>query len=231
MREHEPMASFDYYAVDQHPLESKAEFGNDVGKIDNDKVAVQIHRWVEAPIDQLKRREHVIGDWLVAERLLVRRGDPIGKRLESKAANAKDDRDKNAFAIHIEFPEWSKYMNAFHIQGKAHEVRGKKLWDTDGFAIEFPIGNRPPVLVDFEGGKRGQGSTAEDSAYEILVLDSDGKLIVRNSAADAGNDERLARYNHWRTRLIQGRSASGDGGERPAMPNMPKLPGGVPKGG
>src|SRR5206468_5604253 len=105
----------------------------------------QIHRWGEDPGGCIPGRKHVMRDWLVVERLLVRRGDPIGKRLEFKAA--KDEKDKSPYLIHVEFPEWDKIINAFHIVGKQTQDRmGKKHWSTP-FAIEFHVGSRPPVLV------------------------------------------------------------------------------------
>jgi len=227
-----------YYAIDlpRDQLNSKAVFGNDHERMESDRVAVQIHRWFKSPQD-LANIEHVVGDWMIAERLLVRRGDPIGKRQEFKMPGPKspDLGDKSPFAVHVEFPEWEKRTPGFRIDGKTvYDKTKKPHWNTN-LAVAFQAANRLPVLVDFEGGKRWGTSKSDDrknllqdSDYEMLVLDSDGKLIVRSSAADSVNEDRVARFNHWRTRILQARPKAGDG-ETPGPGPGGKLPFG--KGG
>jgi len=232
---------FFFYAVDQKEVHEKGKalasevpYGNDHDKMDQDKVAVQIHRWLEAPPDMIRNQPHAIGDWAIAERLLVRRGDQIGKRLEFNAKKeAKDRSDKvQPNWINAEVPEWDRLTSSFQI---AHEMipdkdkRKPASYRATGFPVQFQITNRPPVLVDFEGGKRWSSKTAKDpvdeSAYEMLILDSDGKLVLLNSARDTADRERVERYNHWRRRIVD--RPRTDGGGDNMMPKMPM----VPKGG
>src|SRR5262249_24539529 len=187
---------FFFYAVDQKDvpppndkgkaLACEVPYANDHDKMDQDKIAVQIHRWIGAPQDKIRDQEHAVGDWVIAERLLVRRGDQIGKRLEFNAKKeAKDGSDKvQPNWINAEVPEWERLMGGFHIVGERMRDKDKRKPDSykvTGFPIEFQITNRPPVLVDFEGGKRWASKTAkepvDDSAYEMVILDSDGKLL------------------------------------------------------
>jgi len=64
--------------------------------------------------------------------------------------------------------------------------------------VEFGAG---ALLVDFEGGKLQQqikGRTVVDEpGVEMLLVTGDGKLIVRNSAADKHEANRLTREKDW----------------------------------
>jgi hypothetical protein len=235
---------FFFYAVDQKDvpfndkgkaLASEVPYGNDHDKMDSDKVAVQIHRWLEAPPDMIRNRPHAVGDWAIAERLLVRRGDQIGKRLEFNAK--KEEKDRQASKpnwINAEVPEWNRLTSSFQIEHEMTPDKDKRKpasYRATGFPIPFQLTNRPPVLVDFEGGKRWASKTAkdpvDDSAYEMLILDSDGKLILLNSARDTADRERVERYNHWRRRVLDRHRTDGPAGGDNMMPKMPM----APKGG
>ncbi len=100
---------------------------------------------------------------------------------------------------------------------------------------------RAPLLVDFEGGtltyKRGgapaakneDGSPVEGAratpatevrqtgvATELLLLTPDGKLLGRDSALDAPDEEREKRVKDFENRVLEA-----EGKEAPATPGKP----------
>src|SRR5262249_51361721 len=99
-----------YYAVDQHPLTSDiSPGGNDKQPLDHDKVPVQIHRWLgSTSVGDAGERQ--VGDWVIAERLLVRRGELIGRRLKPGPKD-KDKTDVNV--VLVEVPEWDASAGGF----------------------------------------------------------------------------------------------------------------------
>jgi hypothetical protein len=68
------------------------------------------------------------------------------------------------------------------------------------------------ILVDFHNGRAGHDPVAsrggkfksrriwDDSAGEVLIMNPDGKLILREAARDATDPERLARLARVRQR-------------------------------
>lgn len=178
-----------FYAVDQLAFPEKTEStpgkeGTDKDKVDADKTVVQIHRWLE------KSGGRLIGDWAVAERLSIRRGDIIGRP-----------------RVLVEVPEWDAKRSQFELG--FHAEKGNKK--TPGIPVSFSFGDPPPVLVDFVGGKHDYrlGKTniqKEDAAVEMLVLTPDGSLVVRNSRVDSDPTTDIGRfrqmhYSRWRNRV------------------------------
>jgi hypothetical protein len=170
-----------------------------------DKVAFQIHTFVDSFTDD-ELQKHQVSDWLVAERILVGRGEPVGRKVE------------------VEVIEWDKYKNMFEI--KFNSKTDKKLEKTTGFkkgiGVDFSPKNQI-ILLDFAGGHHRKYSFAkgadiyEDSATEVLLLMPDNSLIVRNSRNDMNDEgwdsklaspnghvygvERRQRFEAWRERL------------------------------
>ncbi len=188
-----------YYAVDQQPLVSKAPKGNDVKPIDPERVAVQIHRWIDLSMGggTAVQDPYQVADWVVAERLLVRRGEVIGRRGEFN--RFKDD----PALVHIEIPYWDYREGRFVLTGEIREDKKKNInFVSVGIPMYFRVHQYPPVLVDFEGGtKSSRVGFREVAAYEMLILDPDNHLVVRRSDVDTADPERQQRYNHWRDQL------------------------------
>ena len=90
-----------YYAVDQKEVEGARRYvgmhANEPVRKDH-QVAFQIHRWLEnaAPPDKL-RSYTPVGEWVVAERIVVNRGDFIGR------------------IVRVEFPIWRDTLETFII--------------------------------------------------------------------------------------------------------------------
>lgn len=176
-----------FYAVNQMPdRESVINGGADTNPLSerNDRVPVQVHRWVKDVSYQ--GFDLTIADWAIAERLLQRRGEYIGRN-----------------QVFVEVPHWSTQRDGFEI---AYIPRpGQKNRPTDRRATGVPVDFQAvpaSLIVDFAGGKQGK----DEIATEILVLTPDGKLIVRNSRIDTEGStpqtrERIVRYNVWKDRI------------------------------
>ncbi len=210
---------FQYYAFDEKSPFAKISGGSDTDFARSEpptpyglwNTPVQIHTW-QAIADDL-----AVADWAIAERLLVRRGDVIGKPL-----------------VMVEVPVWKKQQQKFEI-GKSSTALGKKSVGLHaGMPIKFIRDNPPPMLVDFTGGpkhafKIGKNKIADESAVEMLILTTDGKLIVRNSRIDSDASEPLGAE---RARAIQGLARQGRGtkksrharGQRRRCSNARRLP-------
>lgn len=206
-----------YYAVNQKPdLDPPIPGGADAKGAKQElnpglayglwETPVQIHRWIPK-YTSTDRTDFTIASWAIAERLLTRRGDPIGRH-----------------EVMVEVPIWNKSKEAPEIGHQVQKVKNESKRATTGLPLSFIQDGAPPLyLVDFHGGKQTSRTTAtkDESAVDILVLTSDGKLTVRNSRHDSDPDtpegkERLDRYNTWLRHI---RELRGDGGGGIAMPN------------
>lgn len=235
------------YAVDQKPDNPKIQGGSDDKDAKADQVAIQIHRWVGATGDRESGVEYPIGDWAIAERLLLHRGDPVGRM------------------VNIEIPVWDKKKGAYElgtstaITKKAAEkitLPPKNLGKgpfpkkdditvaevvATGIPIDFTETTPPAVLVDFDGGKKtvnigGTTAIRDESASNLLILRADGKLIVRNNRVDSDPDSpqtaaRLQRIEEWKAKVGQYRQANPNmgvpqrGGENINQFLIPRKPG------
>jgi hypothetical protein len=219
-----------FFAVDQHLVDEMAA-GNqpkktptkDPYQLAKDQTTFQIHQWT-----QTARKENtvlMIGDWAVAERVAVRRGESIG------------------FQAFVQVPAWKAEKDSFEVPLiRDPTVKDpKRAGMKPGLLMDFKLDSERPVLVDFAGGKRYKGTTTtvdEETAVEALILSPDGKLTVKNSRADADYEEvdpvdrttvisRQDRVLSARRRVDEVlRRGSGEPG--PNKGDGPKLPGGPP---
>jgi hypothetical protein len=217
---------WDYYAVDQYALDPEARKqparGADGPKSPQalkfaanrqEWVAVQIHKWLE----KFEHKQRLTyppeeGDWVVLERALLRRGEPIARK-----------------EVEVELPEWVDVQSKFELVGGGQRSTSKKV-SKDAISMDFsPPSGEPPVVVDFSGGAKvyytfpGRSYVVDDSAVELLVLSPDGKLQLRNSGEDSGTEttrgkDRDRQYEHWQHRLQslnpEWRSATTTSGEK-----------------
>lgn len=199
-----PVEAF-WYAVDSRPV--------------GDQVNLQMHRWVDYTVptsDMVDSRGVAVADWSVLEREPTHRGEYIGR------------------IANVEVPIWSVENETYEL---ARNARKQTRIPIDFSAKDSR--SRTAVLVDFDGGKghtirSGEKQIREDLPLELLVLNPDGKLILRNSVDDEENTERKERDTEtkdWvaqvkngavnRQRLMQ--QGGGMGGN--------KMGGGAPGGG
>lgn len=228
-------SEYHYYAVDQQLLD-KGEKGSSkevAAAAKNEQTTLQIHRWFDIAKDQLNGREYAIGDWAVADRMLVRRGEFIGQ-----------------YQLRTEVPVWNKEKGAFEVPEAQVQDSKKKTVTKEGIPLDFmpPLDPaikgdvKPPLLVDFEGGRRdnvriGKDSVRDESAIDVLIMTPEGKLTVRNSGYDAdpksrGGRVRKERLELWREHVHQAQAGGADRGNQPG-PGLPGAPGvglpGAPK--
>jgi hypothetical protein len=185
-----------YYLVDQKELDGQGYRGMnyDVPVARDKQVVFQIHHWLE---NASGTRDFLpVGEWLVAERVPVYRGEYIGRTLK------------------VEVPLWSDTRDAFVLVTGAGP-RDKK----GGMEVSFAHPSNEDVLVDFEGGHathaRGTGKPVDEKcAIEALVFSADGKLLAHNSAQDTNSNDRLKDLKDWKNRIEEvrrGQNAPGTG--------------------
>jgi hypothetical protein len=168
-----------FYAVDQDRSEGSYSF--------SDKMAVQIHHWLEQVQTDPANRDATFfaGDWAILKRDWAKRGEFIGGTKEVE--------------VPIWWPTLKKYLFAVNAEdiGKKRPP-GVRFTRSKGVPVDF---NTQALLVDFEGGKRnyqvGANKILDEGPIEALVLTRDGKLLVHNSKADTDNKEREDRYKEW----------------------------------
>jgi hypothetical protein len=168
-----------YYAMDEKP-------GRDA--------IMQIHRWVDYLLKdpQNENTKTPLGDWTIAEKLPVRRGEYIGRIFETKVP-----------VWNIEKEDWELGVNPRNRLDRKIPV---------DYTARTSRSLDPALLVDYEGGKevqdilevrtlegRPKSSRVVDTVpVQMLILTSEGKLIVRNQPDDNANEERVARHKAWK---------------------------------
>jgi len=98
----------------------------------------------------------------------------------------------------VKLPVWDPKQDRYQFK----DMKGTKPGTASALKgvvpIEFGAG---ALLVDFEGGKLQQqikGRTVQDEpGVEMLLVTGDGKLVLRNSAADKHEANRLMREKDW----------------------------------
>jgi hypothetical protein len=146
-----------------------------------DQVVFQFHRWVEQTQQSRKDTEMIpVGEWAVADRVFVSRGEYIGRK------------------VIVDLPIWKYTQNTFILPAESTKINRKAGKPNTGIDVDFgqdPAENNM-ILVDFEGG-RGVSvpgtKISDDCATEVLMLTPDGKLQARNSVKDTGDTKRTER--------------------------------------
>jgi hypothetical protein len=201
-----------YYSVDQKELAGK-EYdgpGRDERIDPSRETVLQIHRWLDQTrVAGMGSKPVAIGEWAIAERVIVRRGEYVDK-IEN-----------------VQMPVWNSSHDSFVLPADTHGKKDKKSTIQISFSHNLKD-NLETVLVDFDGGRQSWKSPDPDSedkdasklpkavddvgAIDILLMTPEGKLIGRNSAADAQDGERLKRRSQVRQRveLVKKKQSSTD---------------------
>jgi hypothetical protein len=198
-------AALHFYAVDQKELDGAKDYkGINASQVpQRDKeVVVQIHKWVENAADK-SGSNFPVGDWVVAERVLVGRGEPIGRE------------------IRVDVPIWSDTREDWIVQST--EVKGptgaKK--EQSGTRINFSqatAGTGDAIVIDFHGGDVHYERSSPDgkkerpvrdlgTQTEVLVCTSEGKFLALDNATDSKDEEREARLKGWRDRVKEAKDS------------------------
>jgi hypothetical protein len=194
-----------YYAVDQRDVDGPRNYKgiHSYDQLHRDRqVAFQIHQWTEN-VSPERRTFTPVGEWLIAERVLVNRGEYIGR------------------TERVEVPLWRETMDAFVLA--ASPIAGRQKGS--GLEVNFSHLKEEAILVDFEGPdhnyqRAGGPAVKETTATEVLILSHDGKLLARDSETDRKNAERVDRLNAWRQRIkdVKESKAPGDPTKPPGNP-------------
>jgi hypothetical protein len=186
-----PQESF-YYVVDekqgmnpkelrQMPRESAQYRMLNTAPTAPDQVAFQFQRWMETTQRSRKDPDQVpVGEWVLADRVLVPRGEYIGRK------------------VNVDLPIWIYSRNAFILPSEERTTRAARARGNTGIDVDF--GEENPennlILVDFEGGRVNvPGVKAADDLcpIQVLMLSPDGKLLARNSLKDTNDSVRQKR--------------------------------------
>jgi hypothetical protein len=187
-----------YYAVDQkglEPRDSKHKF-DDIRLPDGKhQIVMQIHKWLNTVSAKRDAPSFPVGDWSVAEREVVYRGERIGQ-------------------VHtVEVPFWMFDQAQFVLMTNPAERLTK---DKHKIHVSFGATNNDAVLVDFtdpvvwykrtteskeDGGAPVQLEVKDTVPQEVLVLSPEGKLLVHNTEADKDDKERKDRLAAWRKKI------------------------------
>lgn len=203
-----------FYAVDEKPAGREWPYViGDREPATNEKVPVQVHQWLPyLPGD----RGHPVANWVLAERLLVHRGESIGRNEG------------------VEVPVWDYVQETDALAASKKGARTPQRVPLD-FTVRSRASSGAAMLVDFEGGdlpskKVGGRQLPRDLApVQLLIMAPDGRLIARNSADDVQDPERIEVHKNWRqwiTDVRFGRKTSGT-----KLFNDSGLPRGGPGGG
>jgi hypothetical protein len=186
-----------YYAVDQRELEASYTGINSRADPDRRKQTVlQIHRWLKDIKDRTNdTTRHPVGEWVVAERVIVTRGEYVGR----------DQR--------IEVPIYKTTSEKFVLATDRSDKATGAAARLNGYKVNFGYYTNDTVLVDFEGGaeqsydrpgpnKGDRPITFREKApSEVLLFTHEGKLIALDGEADKKNKERQATLDDWRGRV------------------------------
>jgi hypothetical protein len=161
----------------------------------NTQVMLQVHRWLEkAEVSPGTRVD--VGEWVVAERMPAYRGEYVGQRER------------------IEVPYWRTTRAEWVVANDGKDKRFPGVWVP--FGHDAPNANQPEaILIDFSNGPSGYNrvvsqseekgveatSVADASAGELLILNPDGKLILREGAEDATDKDRETRLEKYKERI------------------------------
>jgi len=182
-----------FYVVDMPwaQMVSKEKGANDRSLANAETAAVQIHQWAHS-----LPRIGAVGTWVIAERLLVRRGDAIARS-----------------GVRVQAPHWEPEQGRLVLFFKGGG--SADFWTEQGPFFRPPgfgpgpplvVDSEPPFVVDFVGGKHsgykvGNKTVYDEAAVEMLILTPDNKLVLRNSLEDTADQDRLERYQRWREEL------------------------------
>jgi len=205
-----------YYAVDMANFDAKYDGPYARGDFKKDKVVMlQAHKWLDSIITPLDKKPVFIGEWGIAERFPVYRGEYIGR------------------TERVQVPYWRYTEEKFILAVDPRIKRGRP-----GIEVNFGFGRSdrtPPeaILVDFTPSRANYDRVVkrtedkvetrritEDAAVEVLMLSPDGKLLARNGAEDVFDEERVARRDAVRKRIKEVKEDSGSP-DKTAAPKKP----------
>ncbi len=194
-----------YYAVDESELAPPTKGGRPKDAVRPGQLIMQAHRWIETMLTNTGAPLY-LGEWSVAERFPVYRGEYVGRKVK------------------VELPAWRYTREEFVLTVEA--ASGKKGKQQPGIGVDFGYGrlgtSQPEaILVDFDPGKghahvRGTDkkapTVADHAAPEALLLSPDGELLLLEGARDAKDAKRVERVEKVRDRISEVKDGDKKGG-------------------
>jgi hypothetical protein len=184
------------YVVDQYKADNPS--ARPIASEDRTRlVPMQIHKWLQTSGPATQNMP--VGDWGIAERVPVYRGEFIGRDVVAKV------------------PMWIFYFEGFGlVPPKVKATPGTKVGDGNLVDFRPDRKDRPDfILVDFDGsdyihervkynadGKPTVTRVEEkDKLVEAFILAPDGSLQVRTMIGDRDLKERKDRLDNFRDRV------------------------------
>jgi hypothetical protein len=177
------------------------------------QVVFQLHRWVESNPIIPNGELTPVGEWAIADRVLVSRGEFVGQ------------------PVKVDVPVWKYTLDSFVLPAEDQKRRVTRTGKAPtGVTVNFGTDNADSntILVDFDGprhyrefsipGPDGQPKTLkvdDTTGIDVLMLSPEGKLLARNSTADSKDEKRTDRRKQVMDRLAavrEGKSSSGPAG-------------------
>jgi hypothetical protein len=158
-----------------------------------DQTVFQIHRWLEDAA-RPGAPPQFVGEWTVAERVIVARGEFIGRTEK------------------VNVPLWNAPSEAFVLAAPVQQADRRQTVQP-GIEVDFSLPDDDAILVDFQSGNQHfeRKSRREERAEpvkvdektstEVLIVSSDGHVTARDTSADAENLIRKDRLTKWRDRI------------------------------
>ncbi len=245
-----------FYAVDQAALDARQPRNADrdpkepklpVQPVHHDtQTVLQIQKWADY-VPGHNGAELAVGDWVIAERVVATRGEPIMRqRAEVPYWRRQQDRFVMATDQPPPRPTDRKYVASIDVTAFVpHEGDQKAMVDvkmsngirTAGHFV--PVG-REPILVDVTGGDAAYARThppadgapppaaeppvADKAPAEVLLLTADGRLLARSSAVDEVDPERVKRLEGGREWIGQVKHVKSGREDNPFGPPGARLP-------
>jgi hypothetical protein len=186
-----------YYAVDEVDVEGRRnyykgdpfrdQYRMPINK--SQQVVLQAHLWLEELKTRNDTEPTVLGEWVIAERFPVFRGEYIGR------------------TERVQLPVWRINKEAFEIAADATTRKTRP-----GVEVHFGAGGRldqEPLLVDFvpseqyyerpvsRAGGPDIRRIKDQAGVEALMVAADGKLQVLDGALDLEDATRRTRLNEF----------------------------------
>ncbi len=177
-----------YYAVDQKAIDGANYFGaNGAAKVGRDQVVLQIHKFLDNAASPGSRKNVPVGEWSVAERVIVSRGEIIDR------------------PVRVQVPLFVEEIGEWRL-GSTPSTGEKGQSREPGIDVPFGGTGQPAILVDFDGGdrlkyKHGTDEVNDAAGLEVMILRPDGRLLVHSGIVDAKDTERTKMYSAWKTRI------------------------------
>ncbi|HLN32466.1 MAG TPA: hypothetical protein VK395_32360 [Gemmataceae bacterium] len=154
---------------------------------DQERTTVQVHRWLGTlSTDPNTRATLPVASWSILEKTAAFRGEYLGR------------------TANVRVPVWRTEQAKYMLAKNPREMRNPAPSVPVDFTVRDAPNLDPELLIHFEGGKdmklplNKARPVVENLPVQLLVLSSDGKLMVRSTEQDMADGEREKRLKDWK---------------------------------